>query len=46
MAGYAAWQIDNFDASRQAFDRAAGYKSQKKAAQKALRKLNSVMRNQ
>ncbi len=43
MAGYAAWQVDDFAASRKAFDRAAGYKEQKKAAHKALKELQAMM---
>ena len=46
MAGYSAWQSDNFTESRQAFKRAAEYGQQKKSALKALEELKKVMNKQ
>jgi tetratricopeptide (TPR) repeat protein len=42
MAGYAAWQANDIAASRQAFERAAGFGPQRKAALTAVRQLQSV----
>jgi tetratricopeptide (TPR) repeat protein len=39
MAGYAALQINDVDAGRQAFQRAAAFKPQRKAALQAIRRL-------
>ena len=39
MAGYAAWQIDDISAGKDAFAKAAKYKREKKAAITALRQL-------
>ncbi|MBU1056032.1 MAG: tetratricopeptide repeat protein [Proteobacteria bacterium] len=39
MAGYAAWQINDFPASRKAFTKASGYDREKKAAISALNQL-------
>ncbi len=40
MAGYAAWQINDIPASRDAFTRAVNYRQSKKAARAALRELS------
>jgi len=42
MAGYAAWQANDIAASRQAFERAAGFSPQRKAALTAVRQLQAV----
>ena len=42
MAGYAAWQVNDMNTSRKAFERASGYSRQKKAAQTAMRQLEAV----
>jgi predicted Zn-dependent protease len=39
LAGYAAWQMDDIPASREAFTQAAGYRQSKKAARAALEEL-------
>ena len=39
MAGYAAWQMNNISAGKEAFVKAAKYKREKKAATAALRQL-------
>jgi tetratricopeptide (TPR) repeat protein len=39
LAGYAAWQMDDIPASREAFTQAAEYRQSKKAARAALREL-------
>jgi tetratricopeptide (TPR) repeat protein len=39
LAGYAAWQMDDIPASREAFVQAAGYRQSQKAARAALREL-------
>ena len=40
MAGYAAWQIDDISAGKDAFAQAAKYKRERKAAITALRQLS------
>lgn len=42
MAGYAAWQANDIDASRQAFERAADFKQQRRNALLAMRQLQKV----
>lgn len=42
MAGYAAWQINDIPASRDAFTQAANYRQSKKAARAALRELSQT----
>ena len=42
MAGYAAWQAKDIDASRQAFERAADFKQQRRSALLAMRQLQKV----
>jgi tetratricopeptide (TPR) repeat protein len=39
MAGYAAWQIEDWGASRRAFERAAQFDRQRQQAQQAIRRL-------
>lgn len=39
MAGYAAWQMSDISASREAFTKAAGYAREKNAAVTALKQL-------
>ena len=45
MAGYAAWQGNDLDTSRQSFERATGYSRQKKAAQAAMRQLAAFVKS-
>ena len=45
MAGYAAWQVNDLDTSRQSFERASGYSRQKKAALEAMRQLAAVIKS-
>jgi hypothetical protein len=42
MAGYAAWQMDDIAASKNAFVKASGYDRQKKTATAALRQLARI----
>lgn len=42
MAGYAAWQMNDLNGSRTAFERAAGFSDQKKAALAAMRRLEQI----
>ncbi|MFO7685088.1 MAG: hypothetical protein R6V60_03255 [Desulfobacterales bacterium] len=42
MAGYAAWQMNDLNGSRKAFERAAGFSDQKKAALAAMRRLEQI----
>ncbi|MFO7840282.1 MAG: tetratricopeptide repeat protein [Desulfosalsimonadaceae bacterium] len=46
MAGYAAWQTDDFKAAGNAFERAVRYKEQEAAAQRALEKIKNMIQNQ
>ena len=45
MAGYAAWQIDDISASKDAFAKATKYKRERKAATTALRQLAQLSDN-
>lgn len=42
MAGYAALQVNNLEASRRAFERAAGFKRQREAALLAIRQMSKT----
>jgi tetratricopeptide (TPR) repeat protein len=42
MAGYAAWQVDDLETSRQAFRRASRFAPQKKAALSALQQIEAI----
>lgn len=42
MAGYAAWQVNDLETSRQAFRRASSFAQQKKAALEAMRQMEAV----
>jgi tetratricopeptide (TPR) repeat protein len=42
MAGYAAWQINDLEASRQAFRQASRFAQQKKAALSAIRQIEAM----
>jgi hypothetical protein len=45
MAGYAAWQAKDIDASRQAFEHAATFKPQRRSALLAMRQLDQTARS-
>jgi hypothetical protein len=42
MAGYAAWQDNDLETSRQAFRRASAFKQHKKAALAAIRQIEAI----
>jgi Tfp pilus assembly protein PilF len=42
LAGYAAWQTNDLSSSRQAFERAAKYSGQRKAARLAMAQLRET----
>jgi tetratricopeptide (TPR) repeat protein len=42
MAGYAAWQVNDLETSRQAFRRASQFSQQKKAALSAIQQIDAV----